>query len=69
MKASEKFKDFRKKKRLSQQEIADCCGISKQAVSQWELGLTRPTDEMKIKIHNKYKFPYAVFFDDSVKDS
>lgn len=66
MRASEKFKEYRLKKGLSQQKIADCCGISKQAVSQWEIGLTKPTDEMKIKIHNKYKFPYAVFFDDKV---
>ena len=38
MKLSEKIYYYRKKAKLSQEELATRVGVSRQAVSKWELG-------------------------------
>lgn len=42
MRFEEKIVEFRKQKGLSQEELAEQLGVSRQAVSRWELGQTLP---------------------------
>ena len=37
---------LREKKKISQTELADILNITQGAVSQWELGLSRPTSKI-----------------------
>ena len=39
MSFSENLQAIRKKNRLSQEELAELLGVSRQAVSKWELGI------------------------------
>lgn len=49
-----KFKDIlpilRKENNVSQQDIGNLVGISSQAVSKWELGISEPDNESLVKI-------------------
>ncbi len=40
MKLSEKINYYRKQAKLSQEELADRVGVSRQSVSKWELGVS-----------------------------
>ena len=42
MEIGKKIQEHREKKRLSQEELADKIGISRQSVSKWELGQALP---------------------------
>ena len=42
MRFEEKIVELRKQKGLSQEELAERLGVSRQAVSRWELGQTLP---------------------------
>ena len=42
MRFEEKIVELRKQKNLSQEELAEQLGVSRQAVSRWELGQTLP---------------------------
>lgn len=42
MKLSEKILNLRKARNMSQEELADSLGVSRQAVSRWEVGSTLP---------------------------
>ena len=47
MKFYEKLQTLRKEKRLSQEELAEMLGVSRQSVSKWESGVTYPeTDKL-----------------------
>lgn len=51
MKFGEKIIKLRKEKGLSQEEFGDKINVSRQAVSKWENGETKPdTDKYKDKI-------------------
>jgi len=39
---SEKLREFRSKSKMTQKSIGDILGVSPQAVSKWELGLSYP---------------------------
>ena len=45
MELNEKIISFRKKKGLSQQEVAEALDVSRQAVSRWEVGTSIPSME------------------------
>lgn len=42
MSFSENLKQFRNEKQLSQEELAEMLGVSRQAVSKWEQGIGYP---------------------------
>lgn len=47
-----RIKDVRKRAGMTQQTLADHCGVSRAAVAQWELGSTNPATERLIKAAN-----------------
>lgn len=51
---SEKFLSFRKKSGLSQEELAEKLGVSRQAVSRWESGAAMPDSPNLLQISNLF---------------
>ena len=43
MKFSERIKELRLQKQMSQMDLANATGISQSAIAKWELGKTEPT--------------------------
>ncbi|MBD5081015.1 MAG: helix-turn-helix transcriptional regulator [Ruminococcaceae bacterium] len=41
---------YRKKKALSQEKLAELMGVSRQAVTKWESGNSKPSSENLIKL-------------------
>ncbi len=64
MTLSEKLYELRKSKDLTQDEVAEALGVSRQAVSKWEMGTGTPTVENLVSIS---KF-YGVTLDSLVKN-
>ncbi|MDE6618342.1 MAG: helix-turn-helix domain-containing protein [Clostridiales bacterium] len=58
MSFSERLKELRHSKNLSQMELADKTGISQSAIAKWELDKTEPTASALITLSR--------FFDESV---
>ena len=54
MKFEEKLMDLRKKAAMSQEELADRLGVSRQAVSRWELGSTLPDAPNLLKLSDLF---------------
>jgi len=50
MTLGEKLHNLRKDNMLSQEKVAELVGVSRQAVSKWETGLTNPDTENLIKL-------------------
>ncbi len=55
MSFSEKIRLIRNENRLSQEELADRLGVSRQTVSKWELGNAYPEIDKLIAISNIYQ--------------
>ena len=53
MSFSENLQAIRKKNRLSQEELAELLGVSRQAVSKWELGEGYPEVEKLLILSKK----------------
>ena len=53
MSFSDNLKAIRKEKNLSQEELAELLGVSRQAVSKWELGDGYPEVEKLLTIAGK----------------
>lgn len=60
---AEKIRDLRKKHGLSQDEFGSRIGVSRQAVSKWELG-TWPDTENLGRICKEFKVSITYFFGD-----
>lgn len=54
MKFEEKLMALRKKAGMSQEELADRLGVSRQAVSRWELGSTLPDAPNLLKLSDLF---------------
>ena len=54
MKFEEKLIDLRKKNGMSQEELADRLGVSRQAISRWELGATLPDAPNLLKLSDLF---------------
>lgn len=59
---AEKLVKLRKKKNISQTEVAENLGITRAAVSQYESGQRIPSDEIKIKLANYYSVTVQELF-------
>lgn len=54
MKLAENLQMLRKEKRLSQEELAERCQVSRQAIAKWESGESVPTIEKLCFLANFY---------------
>ena len=54
MKFEEKLMALRKKGGMSQEELADQLGVSRQAISRWELGTTLPDAPNLLKLSDLF---------------
>ena len=54
MKFEEKLMALRKKNGMSQEELADRLGVSRQAISRWELGATLPDVPNLLKLSDLF---------------
>lgn len=57
MSFSENLKQIRKERRLSQEELAEVLGVSRQAVSKWEQGQGYPEMETLLLLAGKLNVP------------
>lgn len=57
MNLEEKLTALRKKKGLSQLELAEALGVSRQAVSRWEVGVSAPGIENLLALSRLYGVP------------
>ncbi len=59
-----KLQILRKQKGLSQEQLANRLGVSRQAVSKWELDATLPDTENIIKLKNIFDVSFDYLLDD-----
>ncbi len=64
MNFSQKLYSLRKSKDLSQDELAEKLGVSRQAVSRWEMGTAEPSAQNLIELSNLF----GVSIDELLKD-
>lgn len=64
MTVAEKIKAERERRGLSLAQFGEQLGVTRQAVCNWELGVTKPNDDMRIKLHEIFGFSYSIFFED-----
>lgn len=55
MDIGDRIQNLRKSKGMSQEELADCVGVSRQAVSKWESGQSAPDIEKIILLSDYFK--------------
>lgn len=67
MELSQKIKDLRKKKGLSQLELAEELVVSRQAVSGWEAGTSRPSTENLQSLSRLFNIPLEKLLDDTAE--
>lgn len=55
MNFNKKILSLRKKEKLTQEQMADILGVTRQTISNWELDITKPDIEQITKISNIFK--------------
>jgi len=63
VKTGQSIAEARKKRGLTQEELAEKCGVSMQAVSKWENGRNLPDIENLMRIAEITNVPYSVFLE------
>ena len=66
MKFNEKLQKLRKEKGMSQEALADELGVSRQAVSKWENGLSVPDSDMLITMSEVLETPVSTLLGETV---
>ena len=69
MKFQDNLRILRTKYRLSQKEIGDIVGISSQAISKWEAGISQPDNESLIKLANYFDVSTDYLLGNSEKEN
>ena len=64
----QKLQTLRKEKGISQEKLADRLGVSRQAVSKWELDATLPETENIIKIRNIFNVSFDYLMDENITE-
>ncbi len=65
----QKLQALRKEKGISQEKLADRLGVSRQAISRWELDISLPETENIIKIRNIFSVSFDYLMDEKVYNS
>ena len=65
MELNQKIKTLRKEKELSQLELAEMLCVSRQAISSWEAGTSRPSTENLQSLSKLFSIPLEIFLDDT----
>ena len=63
-----KLMQCRKKKGYSQMEEAEVLGVTRQAVSRWETGESRPTSDNLVRLAELYEVPLYYLISDDCSD-
>ena len=66
---AKRFTEYRKAAGLSQGAVAEKLGVSRQAVSKWERGLSKPCDEHLVQLVNLLALPVESPISTNVKPS
>ena len=61
----EKIKELRKRKNISQEDLAYDLKVSRQSITKWEANLTQPNLESINALCKYFGVKYSYFFDDS----
>ena len=56
------LKELRNSKKMSQEELANQCGVIQQTISNIECGLSKPSVELAKKIGEILGFDWTLFF-------
>mgnify|MGYP002299714338 CR=1 FL=1 len=65
MELSQKLKELRKKQGLTQLELAERLFVSRQAISGWEAGTSRPSTENLQSLSRLFNIPLETLLDDT----
>ncbi len=68
MKLSDNLKDIRKKNELSQEQLAEKLGVSRQAVSKWESGQSYPEMDKLLLICKLFNYNIDELVNENVKE-
>lgn len=68
MKFGNKLVKFRKENKLSQEDLADKLGVSRQTISNWELNVTKPDIEYIKKISKVFCISIDEILDNDVRN-
>lgn len=58
------LKSEREKKNMTQDDLANMCGVVRQTISAYEIGQNRITVDMAKKIGNILDIPWSNFFEE-----
>ena len=67
MELSQKLKELRKKQGLTQLELAERLFVSRQAISGWEAGTSRPSTENLQSLSRLFNIPLETLLDDTAE--
>lgn len=67
MELKDKLYNLRKKNGYTQSEIAEMLEVSRQSVSNWELGTILPSTSRLKKLSNLYSVPLETLLDDGIE--
>ena len=68
MNLADNLKKIRKDNNLSQEQLAEKLGVSRQAVSKWESGISYPEMDKVIQICNIFNLNINELMNENVKD-
>lgn len=57
------LKDLRKEKRVTQQQVADACGVKRETICMIEIGKNRPSVKLAKKLAGFFGVEWTIFFD------
>ena len=69
MRFAEKMIELRKRQGLSQQDLADQLGVSRQAISRWETGAVQPQADNVKSLAQVFRVSADFLLDDSLDES
>ena len=68
MELSQKLKELRKKQGLTQLQLAERLFVSRQAISGWEAGTSRPSTENLQSLSRLFNIPLETLLDDTAEE-